>query len=151
MTMDGVTHDVGKWDLLIAHPPCTYLSNAGASRLYKIIDGKSYVALERLSKGMEAKDFFPEYEENIEFEEFVKNGVNNTKALLPFHYRTAIQDLGFELYCAPTVFFRNSERSELTLYSFLTQVLVVPGDFVLSLGRNDEECFCVYIFYRKNV
>lgn len=29
VTMDGVTHDVGRWDLLIAHPPCTYLSNAG--------------------------------------------------------------------------------------------------------------------------
>lgn len=28
-TMDGVTHDVGKWDMLIAHPPCTYLTNAG--------------------------------------------------------------------------------------------------------------------------
>ena len=27
MTMDGVEHDVGRWDLLIAHPPCTYLSN----------------------------------------------------------------------------------------------------------------------------
>lgn len=26
-TMDGQTHDVGRWDLLIAHPPCTYLSN----------------------------------------------------------------------------------------------------------------------------
>lgn len=26
-TMDGETHNVGKWDLLIAHPPCTYLSN----------------------------------------------------------------------------------------------------------------------------
>lgn len=26
-TMDGQTHDIGKWDLLIAHPPCTYLSN----------------------------------------------------------------------------------------------------------------------------
>lgn len=25
-TMDGQTHDVGKWDLLIAHPPCTFLS-----------------------------------------------------------------------------------------------------------------------------
>lgn len=24
----------GKWDLLIAHPPCTYLSNAGAARLF---------------------------------------------------------------------------------------------------------------------
>ena len=22
-TMDGKQHDVGKWDLLIAHPPCT--------------------------------------------------------------------------------------------------------------------------------
>ena len=28
-TMDGQTHDVGKWDLLIAHPPCTYLAVAG--------------------------------------------------------------------------------------------------------------------------
>lgn len=27
--MDGQTHDVGRWDLLIAHPPCTYLSNVG--------------------------------------------------------------------------------------------------------------------------
>ena len=28
-TMDGLTHDVGKWDLLIAHPPCTYLTVSG--------------------------------------------------------------------------------------------------------------------------
>lgn len=35
VTMDGVTHDIGKWDLLIAHPPCTYLSNAGARHLWK--------------------------------------------------------------------------------------------------------------------
>lgn len=27
ITMDGKTHDVGRWDILIAHPPCTYLSN----------------------------------------------------------------------------------------------------------------------------
>lgn len=27
VTMDGQVHDVGRWDLLIAHPPCTYLSN----------------------------------------------------------------------------------------------------------------------------
>jgi len=26
-TMDGQKHEVGKWDLVIAHPPCTYLSN----------------------------------------------------------------------------------------------------------------------------
>ena len=29
VTMDGQTHEVGKWDLLIAHPPCTYLTVSG--------------------------------------------------------------------------------------------------------------------------
>lgn len=58
VTMDGITHSVGKWDLLIAHPPCTYLSNAGAARLYKKFDDKSYVELERLNKGFDAKEFF---------------------------------------------------------------------------------------------
>lgn len=29
VTMDGVPHDIAKWDLLIAHPPCTYLTNTG--------------------------------------------------------------------------------------------------------------------------
>lgn len=34
-TMDGKQHTIdGKWDLLIAHPPCTYISNAGARFLY---------------------------------------------------------------------------------------------------------------------
>ena len=27
--MDGKAHDVGKWDLLIAHPPCTHLAVSG--------------------------------------------------------------------------------------------------------------------------
>ena len=30
VTMDGASHDVGKWDLLIAHPPCTYLTVSGS-------------------------------------------------------------------------------------------------------------------------
>lgn len=29
ITMDGKTHDIGRWDLLIAHPPCTFLTLAG--------------------------------------------------------------------------------------------------------------------------
>lgn len=28
-TTDGVEHDIGKWDLVIAHPPCTYLAVSG--------------------------------------------------------------------------------------------------------------------------
>lgn len=34
-TMDGITHDIGRWDLLIAHPPCTYLSNV-ANRSFSL-------------------------------------------------------------------------------------------------------------------
>lgn len=49
---------MGEWDLLIAHPPCTYLSNAGAARLYKVIDGKTYIERNRFEKGLDAKDFF---------------------------------------------------------------------------------------------
>jgi len=42
------------WDLMIAHPPCTYISNAGARWLYK----GGNLNLERMAKGMEAKEFF---------------------------------------------------------------------------------------------
>jgi len=35
-TMDGISHVIpDKWDLLIAHPPCTYLSNV-ATRQYSL-------------------------------------------------------------------------------------------------------------------
>ncbi len=54
-TMDGCYHEVEKWDLIIAHPPCTYLSNAGACRLYP---RKGELNQERYQKGLEAKDFF---------------------------------------------------------------------------------------------
>lgn len=57
-TMDGVKHIVEKWDCIIAHPPCTYLSNAGTCRLYKVIDNRTYIERERFEKGLDAKDFF---------------------------------------------------------------------------------------------
>ena len=42
------------WDLMIAHPPCTYLSNAGARHLYP----KGLLNQDRFALGLEAKDFF---------------------------------------------------------------------------------------------
>lgn len=42
------------WDLLIAHPPCTYLTNAGARHLYP----KGQLNKERLALGLDAKAFF---------------------------------------------------------------------------------------------
>lgn len=46
-----------KWDLIIAHPPCTYLSKAGGNRLR--INGE--IQEKRFEKGRLAKDFFMEF------------------------------------------------------------------------------------------
>jgi len=43
------------WDMIIAFPPCTYLSNAGACRLYP---KKGVLNVGRYEKGLEAKEFF---------------------------------------------------------------------------------------------
>ena len=54
-TCDGEYHSFeGNWDLIIAHPPCTYLSNAGARWLYA--GGK--LNTERYEKGLDGKKFF---------------------------------------------------------------------------------------------
>ena len=58
LTEDWNLHTInGKWDMIIAHPPCTYLSNAGARFLYP----KGVLNEERLAKGLEAKDFFMQF------------------------------------------------------------------------------------------
>jgi len=44
----------GKYDMLIAFPPCTYLSNAGARHLYP----NGQLNQERYQKGLKAKEFF---------------------------------------------------------------------------------------------
>ena len=46
------------WDMIIAHPPCTYLSNAGACRLYP---KKGQMDQDRYQKGLEGKKFFMQF------------------------------------------------------------------------------------------
>jgi hypothetical protein len=43
------------WDMIIGFPPCTYMSNAGASRMYP---KKGQIDANRFEKAMEAKSFF---------------------------------------------------------------------------------------------
>lgn len=57
-TMDGSEHEiVGRWDLLIAFPPCTYMTNAGAVRMRV----KGEIVPERYEKAMKAKAFFMKF------------------------------------------------------------------------------------------
>ncbi len=51
---DVLKHLNEGWDLIIAHPTCTYLTNAAARHLYP----KKVLNKERYKKGLEAKEFF---------------------------------------------------------------------------------------------
>lgn len=53
-TCDGQTHAVTKWDMIIAFPPCTYLSRAGGNSLVK----NGVMDMERFEKGKLAAEFF---------------------------------------------------------------------------------------------
>ena len=54
-TTDGTEHEInGRWDLIIGHPPCTYISNVGAPHLRP----KGVLNEERLRQGIEATHFF---------------------------------------------------------------------------------------------
>lgn len=46
-----------EWDMIIAHPPCTYLSNAGAVRMFP----KGKLDKERYVKALKAKEFFMKF------------------------------------------------------------------------------------------
>lgn len=46
-----------KWDMIIAHPPCTYLSNLGAANLKR----NGVINQERMAKAIEAKEFFMKF------------------------------------------------------------------------------------------
>ena len=47
-----------RWDLIIAHPPCTYMSKAGARFMYPTAGN---IDKERLRKALAAKDFFMKF------------------------------------------------------------------------------------------
>lgn len=54
-----VLQQLGKdWDMIIAFPPCTYISNAGAARLYPT---KGVLNEERYIKGLQGKEFFMKF------------------------------------------------------------------------------------------
>lgn len=59
VTMDGATHDVGRWDLIIAHPPCTYLTVTG-NRWFDV-DRYGEKAIRRAIDREKAADFFMEF------------------------------------------------------------------------------------------
>lgn len=80
-TMDGELHRVDSWDMIIAHPPCTYLTNA-ANKLYSV-DRYGVKALNRLEKRKEAINFFMW----IANQECPRIAIENPIGVMSTHYR----------------------------------------------------------------
>lgn len=74
-----------KWDLMIAHPPCTYLSNAGIGWFNEEKYGDK--ARERKKKRLEAFDFFMEFVNANSPKICIENPVGYVNS----HYRKADQ------------------------------------------------------------
>ena len=82
-TTDGTDHFLpGRWDMILAFPPCTYLSNAGACRLYP---QKGVLDQERYEKGMAAKEFFLKFLNADCPRIAVENPVSSTVFQMPRH------------------------------------------------------------------
>lgn len=90
-TMDGEQHEIdGTWDLLIAHPPCTYFSTAGANWLFR----GGVLNEERYKKGLEMKKLFMAIYnadcEKIAIENPVAMKIwelpKHTQEIQPYHY-----------------------------------------------------------------
>ena len=80
-TMDGQTHDVGRWDLLIAHPPCTYLTVSGNRWFNTERYGEK--AVRRLELREEAAAFFMAFvNANV-----CRIAVENPVGYMSTHYR----------------------------------------------------------------
>jgi hypothetical protein len=93
VTLDGKLHSEvyhSKWDLIIAHPPCTYLSNAGARHLYK----GHKLNIERYQKGLRGKELFMQIY-NADCDKIcIENPIPSKVYELP-HYTQIIQPYEF--------------------------------------------------------
>lgn len=53
-TMDGKLHQLGKWHLIVAHPPCTYLCKVSSIHMVK----KGELQEDRFKQMLDARKFF---------------------------------------------------------------------------------------------
>lgn len=78
-TQDGKVHCLSRWDLIVAHPPCTYLCRLSSCRMY--IDGK--IDIERYNKMIQGREFFYSCLNASAEYVAVENPVPMTMAFLP--------------------------------------------------------------------
>lgn len=132
-TMDGKTHIINKWDLIIAHPPCTYLCLSGQQHCN--VNKYGDKARERIKKRDNAIKFFMQFV-NADCE---KIAIENPVGIIPRYYQKATQYIEPLQFGHPT-----KKRTGLWLKGLpkLTPTNIVNQEFYISsTGRKWDKWF----------
>ena len=133
-TANGECHQFdGKWDLIIAHPPCTYLCMSSQKHCNVEVYGQK--AVERIAKRDEAVEFFMQFV-NADCD---KIAIENPVGVMTRYYRKADQYIQPLQFGHPT-----TKRTGLWLKNLpkLTPTKIVEQEFHISgTGRAWDKWF----------
>ena len=124
------------WDMMIAHPPCTYLSNAGARYLYP----KGKLNEDRYKLGLEAKEFFMALYNAPINKICVENPISSKIFALP-KYNQTIQpyEYGHPVQKKTCLWLKNLLKLEPTNIIFERQSTKIPGNWFNKGGKERQK------------
>ena len=133
---DVLKHLDKGWDLMIAHPPCTYLSNAGARFLYP----KGKLNEDRYKLGLKAKKFFMALYNAPINKICVENPISSKIFALP-KYSQIIQpyEYGHPIQKRTCLWLKNLSQLKPTDIIFKRQSTKIPGNWFNKGGKDRQK------------
>ena len=133
---DVLEHLDKGWDMMIAHPPCTYLSNAGARFLYP----KSKLNENRYKLGLKAKEFFMALYNAPINKICVENPISSKIFALP-KYSQIIQpyEYGHPIQKRTCLWLKNLSQLQPTNIIFKRQSTKIPGNWFNKGGKDRQK------------
>ena len=133
---DVLKHLDKQWDLMIAHPPCTYLSNAGARFLYP----KGKLNKDRLKLGLEGKNFFMALHNANINKICVENPIPSKIFELP-KYNQIIQpyEHGHPIQKRTCLWLKNLPKLKPTTIVDIRQSTKIPGNWFNKGGKERQK------------
>jgi len=124
------------WDLMIAHPPCTYLSNAGARFLYP----KGKLNEDRYKLGLKAKEFFMALYNAPINKICVENPISSRIFALP-KYTQTIQpyEYGHPVQKKTCLWLKNLPELKPTNIIYKRQSTKIPGNWFNKGGKDRQK------------
>ena len=124
------------WDLMIAHPPCTYLSNAGARYLYP----KGKLNEDRYKLGLKAKEFFMALYNAPINKICVENPISSRIFALP-KYTQTIQpyEYGHPVQKKTCLWLKNLPELKPTNIIYKRQSTKIPGNWFNKGGKDRQK------------